>query len=58
VPVVEADLEHSVPQGLDDLALHLDLLLLVCDDVLLSWRELRSGEPAAAGGDHGLDHVN
>ena len=28
VPVVELDLEHGVGEGFDDLALHLDLLLL------------------------------
>jgi hypothetical protein len=28
VPVVELDLEHGVREGLDDLALHLDLLFL------------------------------
>jgi hypothetical protein len=38
VAVLEADLEHAVPQGLDDLALHLDLffLQLLCDLLLLS----------------------
>src|SRR5438874_6173287 len=32
VAVVEPDLEHPVAEGLDDLALHLDLLFLLGDD--------------------------
>jgi hypothetical protein len=36
VAVVQADAEHAVPEGLHDLALELDLLLFLRDDVLLS----------------------
>src|SRR5215203_5670023 len=35
VPVVEVDAEHAVPERLDDLAGHLDLLFLVRDLILL-----------------------
>jgi len=35
VPVLEADPEHPVAEGLDDLALHLDLLFLLSDDASL-----------------------
>src|SRR5215211_1043932 len=42
VPVVEVDAEHAVPERLDDLAGHLDLLFLVRDLILL-----RETNPAA-----------
>jgi hypothetical protein len=43
VTVVELDAEHAVPQRLDDLAGHLDLVFLLCDECLLS-RLLRGYE--------------
>src|SRR5207248_3023398 len=49
VPVVETNLEGAVAQGLDDLALHLDLLFLLCDDVLLPAWESKSPWPPASG---------
>src|SRR5207253_2492356 len=36
VAVVELDPEHAVPQRFDDLAGHLDLVFLLCDECLLS----------------------
>src|SRR5215210_6275565 len=41
VPVVEVDPEHAVPQRLDDLAGHLDLLFLVRYRILLGSRRAR-----------------
>src|SRR5437870_10941953 len=50
VAVVERDLVHAVAEGLDDLALELDLLLFPCHVHLLpSWRPPRSTAGRALG---------
>jgi hypothetical protein len=35
--IVQLDPEHAVPQCLDDLTGHLDLVFLLCDECLLSF---------------------
>src|SRR5215216_3201399 len=48
VPVVEVDAEHAVPERLDDLAGHLDLLFFVRDLILLDERQSGGGRAPAA----------
>src|SRR5262249_6208516 len=43
VTVVELDPEHAVPERLDDLPGHLDLVFLLCDESLLSRSSVLTG---------------